>query len=196
LGCTGIRNATLVSWKHGYSNTSLRDLLKATPAQLHCAKRQLGGRPQGLLRPRPSVPIVRMIPLAGADFPGGVVIVLRQVLDEVSFRTSLIFMGHGTEHKTQLYQFLKRLCATLEQSLISFLFSFIVFPFYPTQIFKGVLGTQNASRFSAISRRLNQKSDQDFLHAIILSDARPLLRNQLHDQISFCHHPQFCQFAG
>ncbi|HVU27022.1 MAG TPA: hypothetical protein VHG71_04715 [Verrucomicrobiae bacterium] len=54
-------------------------------------------------------------PLAGMDFIGGVVIVLRQVLDEITFRTGQIFMCNGTEHTVSLYQFLKMLCYLLEQ---------------------------------------------------------------------------------
>ena len=37
-------------------------------------------------------------PLAGANFPGSVVIVLRQVLDEVNFGGSHVLMGDGGEH--------------------------------------------------------------------------------------------------
>src|SRR6266542_244464 len=37
-------------------------------------------------------------PLTGTNFPGGVIIVLRQVLDEVTLGTSQILMGDGAEH--------------------------------------------------------------------------------------------------
>ena len=39
-------------------------------------------------------------PLTGADFTGGVVIVLRQVLDEVTFGTGQTLMGNGSKHST------------------------------------------------------------------------------------------------
>ena len=43
-------------------------------------------------------------PLAGTDFPGGVVIVLRQVLDEVTLRTCQFLMGDGAKHAKRRYQ--------------------------------------------------------------------------------------------
>jgi hypothetical protein len=40
-------------------------------------------------------------PPAGPDFAGGVIIVLRQVLDEIAFGGGQLFMRDAGEHKTQ-----------------------------------------------------------------------------------------------
>ena len=43
-------------------------------------------------------------PLAGMDFTRRVVIILRQVLDEVTLRTCQFFMGDGAKHTKRRYQ--------------------------------------------------------------------------------------------
>ena len=53
----------------------------------------------------------RADPLAGTDFTGGVVIVLRQMLVEVTLGIGQIFMRDGSEHKTRYYRFSKTLCS-------------------------------------------------------------------------------------
>ena len=67
----------------------------------------------------PSVPR-RADPLAGPDFTGGVVIVLRQMLVEIILGIRQIFMRYGTKHKTDFSWFSKGFVSFCEQSVFSF----------------------------------------------------------------------------
>jgi hypothetical protein len=70
----------------------------------------------------------RADPLARTDFARRVVIILRQVLVEVTLCIAQIFLRHGRKHKALFYLLFKRLCLFSKQSLIS---SFIALRFYP-----------------------------------------------------------------
>jgi hypothetical protein len=70
----------------------------------------------------------RADPLAGTDFPGSIVIILRQVFVEVTLGVTQVFLRHDRKHKASFHPFFKRLCSFLEQSLISFIHRFGILP--------------------------------------------------------------------
>src|SRR6266542_3709055 len=72
------------------SPASLRMLILAQCAKLFAGELRTGSQSQPFRADSD--------PLTGTNFPGGVIIVLRQVLDEVTLGTSQILMGDGAEH--------------------------------------------------------------------------------------------------
>ncbi|MGO9585712.1 MAG: hypothetical protein ACLP2Y_05915, partial [Limisphaerales bacterium] len=107
----------------------------------------------------------RADPLAGTDFARRVVIILRQVLVEITLGIAQIFLRNGGKHKALFYLFFKRLCSFSEQSSISFICRFAILS--AGEPAKMCQTRKMRSQMFASGGQWNQKYEHGFIHAVI-----------------------------